>query len=88
MSRHAAVTPLENIATSSFEGTAVEAYSRFVIAFEESEAQDESLRGARCVSVPARERECPVDAITITLSNVETRNDIPAPKSDASTHVK
>jgi thioredoxin reductase/Pyruvate/2-oxoacid:ferredoxin oxidoreductase delta subunit len=36
------------------------------------------VNGARCVGVAACERECPVSAITVTLSNVETRKDIPA----------
>lgn len=35
------------------------------------------INGARCVGVSACERECPVDAITVTLSNLETRTDIP-----------
>jgi thioredoxin reductase/Pyruvate/2-oxoacid:ferredoxin oxidoreductase delta subunit len=36
------------------------------------------VNGARCVGIAACERECPVSAITVTLSNLETRKDIPA----------
>ncbi len=36
------------------------------------------VNGARCVGVSACERECPVGAITVTIANLEDRNDIPA----------
>ena len=36
------------------------------------------MNGARCVGIAACERECPVSAITVTMSNLETRKDIPA----------
>lgn len=36
------------------------------------------VNGAGCMGISACERECPVGAITVTLSNVETRMDIPA----------
>jgi thioredoxin reductase len=36
------------------------------------------VNGARCTGISACERECPVGAITVTLTNVEERRDIPA----------
>ena len=36
------------------------------------------VRGAHCQGISACERECPVGAITVTLSNLEERDDIPA----------
>ena len=40
------------------------------------------VNGARCQGISACERECPVGAITVTLSNLETRADIPALRED------
>lgn len=36
------------------------------------------VNGARCAGVSACERECPAGAITVTLANLESRNDVPA----------
>jgi len=36
------------------------------------------VNGARCVGVAACERECPVGAITVTIANLEEREDVPA----------
>jgi tetrahydromethanopterin S-methyltransferase subunit B len=43
---NSAVALLEDIATANYQGPAVEAYSKFVTALDESEAQAEKLRGA------------------------------------------
>jgi thioredoxin reductase len=36
------------------------------------------VRGAHCQGISACERECPVGAITVTIANLEERDDIPA----------
>jgi len=40
------------------------------------------LKGSSCVGVAACERECPVGAITVTIANLEERDDIPAIESN------
>ncbi len=40
------------------------------------------VNGSNCKGIAACERECPVSAITITISNLETREDIPALTKD------
>ena len=36
------------------------------------------VNGARCIGIAACERECPVGAITVTIRNLEHREDVPA----------
>ena len=40
------------------------------------------VNGAQCKGIAACERECPVNAITVTISNLEDREDIPALSED------